>query len=235
MNHLLIVEDNLDQLNFIEQTIRSKYSLWNIQTASTYEEAAKLVEGSLKHTPFSLFMLDIQLSLSIGDRGGFLLAEEIRKHPIYYQTPVLFLTAIHDKGQFALSKFHCYDYLTKPYTADNILNILEQMLLTGYLQNSLKITDTHRIQHILPFQNIYIIKANVHGIILYDEVSTYTTREYTLKSILDYLPSNFVRCHRKYIINLDYLKNIDLTTGMVQIADFHIPLGKMYSSNLPIR
>lgn len=180
-------------------------------------------------------MLDIQLSRSLGDRGGFLLAEEIRKCPIYYQTPILFLTAIHDKGQFALSKFHCYDYLTKPYTVDSILNILEQMLLTGYLQNSIEIIDTHRIQHILPFQNIYLIKANIHGVIIYDDASTYTTREYTLKSILACLPSNFKQCHRKYIINLNYLKNVDFTANMIQIANFHIPIGKTYVSNLSNR
>lgn len=235
MNHLLIVEDNLEQLTFMEQTIRTQYPFWNIETASNYTDAAKLIKTSIEHNPFSLFMLDIQLSPSKKDIGGFLLAEEIRKNTTYYQTPILFLTAISDSGQYALSKFHCYDYITKPYTSEDILNILDQMLLTGYLHNSIEITDTHRVQHIIPYNNIHLIKANTHGIIIYDNISTYTTREYSLQSILEYLSSDFVRCHRKFVINLNYLKNIDIATNMIQIGNFHIPFGRTYASNLPIR
>jgi len=78
-------------------------------------EAINVLRLSIeKENYFSLFLLDIQLSHEEGDRGGFIFANEIRKIPSYYMTPLLFLTAVSDENYFALSHYHCYNYIAKP-------------------------------------------------------------------------------------------------------------------------
>ena len=139
MQHILIVEDNNEQLNMLVSTIKNSYPSWVIDYASSYDEAVILIQRSVEEHPFNLFLLDIQLAEDSSDRGGFLLAKEIRNIPNYYRTSILFLTSVHEASSFALSNFHCYNYITKPYTGIDILNQLEQMLLTGYLEKILRL------------------------------------------------------------------------------------------------
>ena len=134
MQKVLIVEDDTIQLNMLYQTIHDAYPSWNIFCVSDYAAADRLILDSLqKSASFTLFLLDIQLTKDIGNRDGFFLAKEIRQHSAYYQTPILFLTAVSDENYFALSNFHCYNYISKPYTDADIRYQLQQMLMTGYL------------------------------------------------------------------------------------------------------
>lgn len=233
MHHVLIVEDNHSQCHILLQTLKEHYSDWNIETAGSFEEGlCRLNDSLLKEQPFTLFLLDVQLSTAKADRGGFLLAEEIRNHSAYYTTPILFLTAVSDEGIFALSEFHCYNYITKPYTPQDILHQIEQMLLTGYLQNTIGITDTNRIHHKLFINDIYTIEAKSHSIIIHTATDEFTTREYSMEKILNLLPSFFIRCHKKHIINKQHITNFDATAKYVQVGAFQVPCGRTYLKNV---
>ena len=75
------VEDDIQQNNLIRKTIQKQYKDWIIDSATSYDAALTLLQTS--KSPYTIFLLDIQLSLSKGDRGGFFLAKEIRKQSIY--------------------------------------------------------------------------------------------------------------------------------------------------------
>ena len=233
MNRVLIVEDNINQCAFLQKTIQDTYPLWEVCTATTCEEGLQLLESSIENQKlFTLFLFDVQLTSSVGDRGGFLLAEHLRKQPDYYRTPILFLTAILDDGGFALSNYHCYNYITKPYNEQDVINQLEQMLFSGYLDKTITIVDTRRIQHMILIDNIQFIKCEKHNVYIYDDHSEYITRQYSLTQLEEILPSYFIRCHRKYIFNKNYLKNIDFTTKYINTKDFHFAFSKNYSNRI---
>ena len=233
MHNVLIVEDDSTQLELLRKTIADTYSTWTIQTASNYKDANMLLEQSFQNNrPFSLFLFDIQLSNEEGDRGGFFLAKEVRKQPMYYRVPMLFLTAVSDEGNFALSEFHCYNYITKPYTSEDILHQLEQMLITGYLESTLEIIDTKRISHRLHTNEIYTIESKSHTLIISTTNGSFTTRQYTLEKILKILDSNFIQCHRKIIINKTHITSYDKTSQYVQINHCSVPIGRSYLKNI---
>lgn len=233
MHHVLIVEDNHSQCTLLQQTLKNQYPDWNIETANNYEDGLYKLNNSLQKKPlFTLFLLDVQLSTTKGDRGGFFLAKELRKHPSYYTTPILFLTAISDEGSFALSEFHCYNYIAKPYTSQDILHQIEQMLLTGYLQNTISIIDTDRIQHKLFINDVYMIEAKSHSIIIHTATDEFTTREYSLEKIQKLLSASFIQCHRKYIINKQYITCFDQTSRYIQVGSFRLPCGRTYINNI---
>ena len=52
-----------------------------------------------------------------------------------------------------------------------------------------------------------------------------------LKNILDELPPNFVRVHRSYVINKNYIQAMNSTT-IVLTSDIRIPLSRTFKSNL---
>lgn len=233
MQHILIVEDHAEQLKLLHDSIRNQYPSWDIQTARDYKEAERLLLASVNEKSlFTLFLFDIQLSSQAGDRSGFLLAQKLRQQPAYFKTPILFLTAIPDEIHFALSEFHCYNYITKPYTPKDILNQLEQLLLTGYLQNTLEFTDTNRIRHKVFIQDIFMVESKSHSVRIHTLHDTYTTREFSLKSISNILGDNFVQCHRKYIINKQSIQHYDRTSKYIQIGRLQIPVGRTYTKEI---
>lgn len=233
MQKILIVEDDKIQSEQLYKGILQQYPNWCIVCASDYDSAKTYIENSLMQESFSLFLLDIQLSQTPGDQGGFLLSEIIRSYQQYYSTPILFLTSITDQIQHALHSYHCYNYIQKPYSIDDILFQIHQMMATGMLNlKTLIIRDTCRIRHRLSPDDILYIESKNHTLILMTLQGPLTTREYTLQSLLSELNFDFLRCHRKYIINKNHIRNYDETNRFLTICQFSIPVGRTYQKNL---
>ena len=226
MQHVLIVEDDIQQNNLIRKTIQKQYKDWIIDSATSYDAALTLLQTS--KSPYTIFLLDIQLSLSKGDHGGFFLAKEIRKQSIYYTTPILFLTAISDEGYYALSEFHCYNYICKPYTPLDLLYQLEQMLITGYLQNLIRIKDTQQIHHKISVQDIAVIEAKSRSVVFYVNDAKIHSRDFTLATVTTILTENFVQAHRKYLINTNLIHNYDHRTRYARIGNYTIPVSRSF-------
>lgn len=230
MHRILIVEDDISQAKMLEVTICSQYSDWNITVATSYDTALFHLQNSIqKKEYFTLFLLDIQLSQVEGDRGGFIFANELRKLPPYFKTLLLFLTAVSDENYFALSNYHCYNYIAKPYSKEDILFQLQQMLFTGYLEeNALKLTDVDHIQHQLLLSSIQYIQAKGHFLTINLTNGKVVSRDYTLSGILQKLNDSFIRCHKSIIINKNYLSSIDKRTRSIIVASHSIPVGRKY-------
>lgn len=231
MQKILIVEDDKTQIKDLYTNIQLKYPNWIIFCACNYQEAKKLITQSVKEDNiFTLFLLDVQLDISNpNDVGGFELANDILSYPIYYQTNILFLTSITDKIQYALSNYHCYDYISKPYTTDEIIIVLNQMLMRGYLsKNSISITDTNQVQYQILFKEFYFAETKSHQIIIYTATGKIITRQATLASLQKELPNHFLQCHRKYLVNMNHVTNYDKTKRCLTIHNYTLSVGRTY-------
>lgn len=236
MNRVLIVEEDSFQHEILKNAICEKYQNWTVDSTIDFASGKKLLENSINSKIFfSLFLIDVKLSERAEDRNGFVFAEEIRRLPEYYKTPILFLSDFLEGYLYALSEIHCYDYIIKPISKEQILLKLEQMLVTGYLEwnneNSVVIIDTNRIRHKIMVSEIYIIEANNHTLIIQTDNGSIVTREYTMESILKVLGSDFVRCHRGAIVNKKYIDNYDKECQCVQLGKWVIPVGRSYRLN----
>ena len=233
MLNILIVEDDTEQLKLLTDIISRTYTEWVVKTAENYNTAKTYVDESIQtHSPFSLFLLDIPLTEQPGDRGGFFLAKEIRQHACYFRVPILFLTAISDEGSFALSEFHCYNYITKPYLPGDILFQLEQMLFTGYLETSLNINDTNRILHKVFINEIFAVESKSHVLVIHTLSGDIFTRDFTLEKFKKQLDYRFVQCHRRVIINKEFLKSYDRVCKYVKIENMSFPVSRSFQQNL---
>ncbi|MGN0428541.1 MAG: LytR/AlgR family response regulator transcription factor [Acetatifactor sp.] len=233
MERILIVEDDIAQLDFIDEVIRENYPGFSIQKASTYEEALGFIQASVSETKyFSLFLLDIQLTISQADRGGFILAKKIRDQKAYFQVPILFLTALSDECMYALSNYHCYSFITKPYTKEDILFQMEQMMFSGYLNTVFEFIDTDRIRHKIPFSDIVSFTSDKHTLIVCTTNDEYRTRQYSLEKILPILPHDFLQIHKSHVVNRNYLANYDALTRLATVGKYSVPVGKKYDQNL---
>lgn len=234
MNKILIVEDDAVQCHSIREIILQTYPEWDVKCASDYNEAVSLIDRSLERNDyFTLFLLDIQLSKKNDAPDGFSLANKIRNIKEYYRTPLLFLTSVVDKTNYALSNFHCYNYITKPYSDDDILEQINQMMLSGYLiNNSLTFRDINHVLYNIVSDDIICVELRSHYVIITTAYGEISTRDYNYSMLCSLLPDNFVTCHRKFIINVNHVTWFDENNRIVKVADKSINVSRTYKNEL---
>lgn len=233
MQRLLITEDNKEQCTILKNTIQNAFPNWKIETANCYSDGEKLIMKSIQtKNYFTLFLISVQLFKKQEDCSGFVLAEYIRQDSAYFTTPMLFLANTSDDSLYALSKYHCYDFILKPYSPKEILEQIRQMLLTGVLKKEyLKIKDTNRITYLVSFRDILYFTSNApHILTIVTKETSFHTREYTIDGLLQKLGFPFIRCHRKYVINKEHLYQVDKCLKLLKIATYDIPIGQTYIS-----
>lgn len=230
MQKILIVEDDIGQLDFLSNVINSSYPSWTICTATNFIDAKKLIDESVEiHDTFSLFLFDVQLSQTPNDRMGFELGKHLRDFPEYYSTPVLYLTSIPDEHLNALHDVHYYDYITKPYYKEDILNRLEQMLMRSILDNnSILITDINSISHKIIPKDILYVKSIAHTLEIYLKDYVVHTRNYNMSTIEPLVTPYLIRCHNRFYVNKKYIKNFDPVVRRIHIGKHLIDVSKSY-------
>ena len=131
-----------------------------------------------------------------------------------------------------LSEYHCYNYITKPYSATDIVAQIKHMLFTGILQDRIIIKDTMHIHHKVNLSDVLFLEGKSRLLVLHTNIDKLETKDYTLNTISSSLSPQFIQCHRRYIVNSNYIENCDFTNNYVQINNHSIPIGRTYRNNL---
>ena len=155
---------------------------------------------------------------------------------------VIFATAY---DQFAVQAFemNAVDYLLKPFSPERFKQAIDKFLsqsqksqsenldkLKSFVESEKKVIDRFPIRDgakiiILNLDDIQYFEAQDDYVLVRTTTTKYLKKQ-TMKSLEEKLPpTNFVRIHRSYIVNLDFFKEIEiydkesyrlrLTTGMV--------------------
>ncbi|MCQ4925363.1 LytTR family DNA-binding domain-containing protein [Tissierella carlieri] len=224
MANILIVEDELVIANGLAAMINSINSKINITITGYAKEALKYA----KDINYDVFLLDIQLK----DYSGFELAKEIRSISNYKLTPIVFITAIPTRELMAFKEIHCYDYIVKPFREETVKYILETIINYGVIREEethLKLKQKEYTYFVKQDEIIYIESQNrkIFIITIRERIELST---YTLSHLLKELNTNFIQCHRGYIVNINYIEKIDKSKNDIYIrgAEFPISIGRKY-------
>lgn len=227
MAKVLIVEDDLLTGKGLETIINSINSKIEIDITGYAGKALNYI----KKANYDMFLLDIQLK----DYSGFELAKEIRNIDNYKLTPIIFVTAIPTRELMAFKEIHCYDYIVKPFKEEEVRDTLETIINHGIAtevaeeDKYLKLKQRDYFYVIKQDEIIYIEAKNkkVFIITINESIALST---YTLKQLLDKLTTDFIRCHKGYIINLNYIKKIDKVNNDIYLhgIELPIPVGRKY-------
>lgn len=180
------------------------------------------------------FFLDIQLK----DYSGLSLGKKIRKIDAYQLTPIVFITAIPTRELLAFKEIHCYDYIVKPFTEEEVKKIFKTIIHHGISKKEnkgsvLKLKQKEYTYVIKQEEIIYIESVNKRlSIMTMDEEFTVAT--YKLNQLLNELTPDFVQCHKGYIVNSSYIEKIDKTDNLVYLKERNtpVPLGRKYREEL---
>ena len=146
-------------------------------------------------------------------------------------TYIIFATISKD---YALDSYEvdAYSYILKPYNYDKIeskfLDVLENI-----------INNKKNILYVKNNQDIYSINLNKT---IYFESSLRKIISYSLTENISFYDKlsdlenrlccdNFVRCHRSYLVNLNYVKNI-VGSDIITTTNHKIPISKKYLKSI---
>lgn len=228
---ILVVEDELIIADNICDALED-LGYEALEPAINYTEALIRIE---EEKP-DIAILDIQLS---GKKTGIDIAKKIRES---YNFPFIFLTSNSDAYTLNQAKEVMPPaYLVKPFSKEELYTSIEIALFNfsnkiGKIdKDNLIIKDSIFIKEKgsytkLNFDDIlYLKSAHVYIEIILKKHQKIVVRT-SLNDILEKLNKNFIRIHRGYIVNTQYLTQI--TQNSVKIFNDEIPIGKKYKEDI---
>ena len=220
MINIAICDDEQVILNSIEKLVTDFFHSQNIEIKIFLFSSGEELLGSGKD--IDILFLDIQMK----QLNGIETARKIRSKG--YKGFLIFITVLKEMV-FQSFEVQPFDYLLKPIKYDNFQKTMERLLL------SMKSADKENLliqrgseSSIVSFGEIIfceIIDRKVYVHLKSAEVIDYYDRIENLEKKLD---NRFFRCHRSYLINLQYL--ISYKNGFAHMVENHqIPVSRLRS------
>lgn len=232
MYTVLIVEDDINQLDALSLIINQYNNKFTIFKADSYSAAVEYLD---KYN-INIFILDVDLSRTSNDFNGIRLGSLIRSKYKYIYTPIIFITSIPEKISEAINVLHCYSYILKPYNKNDVNNALNSIINSPLIQDlTIVVNNLQGIGCKIKHSEILYIEAYGRYIKIHNSHGYIQTSDYTLDKLTSTMLNDFVRCHRKYLVNTNYVTNYDKTNLLLTCASDLIPVGRAYKSNFEKR
>lgn len=223
---ILIVEDEPIIASDIEMTLEDLgYEVLSV------EDNAKDAMAEMEKNKPDLVLLDINIE---GDIDGVMLAEDINKK---YQIPFVFLTSNADKLTInRVKRTNPAGFIVKPFSEKDLQSNIEIALFS---QKQTQEIHTKQSDSFFIREGSSLIKVNLKDLMFAKADDNYTRlftseKSYilssTMKKIEKKLPNNFIRIHRSYIVNINFIDKIK--DGYLFIEKHQLPIGRSYQEKL---
>lgn len=229
--NILVVEDQFRDMEYICGILEELAPEAEITKAG--DTASALMRLCSK--PVDVAFIDIDLP----DENGFRFASKLREMEEYRLLHIVFVTGTANNPLKAHREYHCYDYITKPYTKKAFAKIITP-LLEGISKSNIsrkkREPEESRIVFLKAGNEMHIVKAED---ILFAEI---TGREISVilpykticgvrmkfEDFISHINSaDFVRCHKSYAVSTSKIKSIITINYRLSEVNF----GEIYSGD----
>ncbi len=219
---ILIVEDDLIIASDIEMILtEAGYNVVGI--ATNYDDALSTIASNKP----DLILLDINLE---SDADGVIVAEDINRK---FHIPFIFLTSNTDPLTInRVKRTNPAGFIVKPFNEKDILTNIEIVAFN----RKKEVEEKPIVEDLFIKENGSLIKIKTDSLMFAKADENYTKiyidgNEYlistTLKKLAEILNTiPFIRIHRSYIVNINYIDRIH--NGYVFIGKHHLPIGRRY-------
>lgn len=197
MIRIALCDDETDILQELKNTIAQLCA--ENKTAcvfSLYTSGEALLEGLAQPGDFHLIFLDIKM----GHINGVQAAQEIRRR--WPDLPLVFVTALQEYV-FDAFQVGALNYLVKPIRPDQMRVILHKILDRQARPQDLVIRERGQVYKLSTADILYCEAAD-HLIYIYQTQKMNECR-CKLDALEKQLAGKLLRCHRSYLINLQYV------------------------------
>lgn len=225
----LIVEDDLNIALDLEMMLEEM----GYKVQARADNSAKALEIIFAKKP-DIILMDIDIK---GDMTG----TDIGKNIKHLNIPIIFITGFNDKAHFkAAQESNMNGYIIKPpnqltlqSTIENVIRNMNRGAVSETKEDKI-FEDTIFLKkkstfHKIDFDNVQCIEADGKYSLLYVNDDKFISK-YSLTEIVKMLPENkFMRIHRSFILNLDYLVEFDPSMSTVRIQQGkELPISRTY-------
>ena len=211
MLNFVLCDDNqviLDRLCKMLESIFIKHNFdAEIIFSSTVPE--NILDFIKENNNVHVLFLDIDLKSKM---SGLDLASQIRK--VNKQVYIIF-TSAHLEYVLIAYQYKTFDFIPKPITIERLeetfLRIIDDIETDYSVNNFIRIDNRNTI---INEDSIYFIKKNGMKLVFYTDNRIYETYS-SFSKIEEILPSNFVRCHKSYIANINKIHDISLNNNSI--------------------
>jgi len=228
---ILIAEDQPVQADAIKKTLQSNYPDCIIKIATSYKEAYSLI--LIEH--FHIFIMDIDLGPGYED-GGIRLSEYIRSIKHYRITPIIFLTSVHTDLGKIINTTHCYSFLNKPYSEEELMDILKTISSTPLIpRQTIEFKDVNGIYIRLMPEDIIFVEVLGHKLTINTSYNSYITSKLNLSQIIDISAGLLLKCYKSFAVNPKHIISYSRDHICVTINNNNnvkIPISRSFYSTL---
>jgi DNA-binding LytR/AlgR family response regulator len=226
MINCIVIDDDQVSIKLIQHFVANTEGLGFLEAFSNPIEAANFLRKEAGSV--DLIFLDVEMP----EMSGIELLEAFNNLP-----PVILITT---KEKYAVKAFEhkVLHYLVKPLDYAKFLKAIERVYKVYETQN------TQQFDYVFIKENGLLTKVMQNDIRFCEALGDYVKVHVkdkvhvvnsTMKNFEEKLKGNkkFLRLHRSYIINLDYLENFDSETAV--IGGKMVPVGNKYRAELQTR
>ena len=235
MKKILILEDNLDTLKYIEAIVKEIDPQNRVFSFTGVQDAyCCAMEKSI-----DLFIIDIILDTrQPGDSPGLRFVENLRKVGCYEFTPVLFVTSLEDAKLVTYERLHCYRFVEKPFDAEVLKDLVGQCLrFPGKTrENKTLYFQQDGIIFVIDSKDIVYVESCNHLLYIYtNKGDKLEVPYYTLKKFYEQIDhEDFLQCRRNTVVNRKYIDCIDSTNRFIRLKGKlgEVEIGMVYRKNI---
>lgn len=220
MKKVLLLEKDENELKRIETILADLDEKVIVFSRSSAKEAYRCAVEMY----IDLFIVDVTLNAdSVGMPPELVFVDKMRRSERYLATPILFITELKDTLLYTYEKLNCYKFIDKPVDEIGFKKVMEDSLRylesieqenMFYLQwnNVASRLNKNTVVYIQMIDDKMYIHTNDNKI----RCAPYTSMKLMMKKLNS---SDFMKCHRSTIVNLNYVKSVDIAKRTIQLKD----------------
>lgn len=199
-------DDNLNSIKIASKLLESEIIEQELDAEiSIISSNQKEIFDAIYKKSIDVLFLDIDFKNN--GKNGIDFAKDLRK--INKDFFLVFLSA-HQRYLHLSLITKVFDYLVKPINRDTMSNIVTR-LKDEFANNNTLFLHLNKWEFVRTDNILYIVKEGKKSIVITND-NTYTTNK-GLNALISELPSNFIRCHKSYILNKEKILSIDKKNG----------------------
>lgn len=221
MLNFVLCDDNLKILNRLEKMLNQLFLKHDYDAQVSFcSNNATEVLSYITSNPVDVLICDIQLN---SGNTGISLVQKIRQ--VNKSIYIIFATG-HLEYALIAYKLKTFDYIAKPITQERMEETLIRLFqdIESAPEQYLALDKNKIIKQ----EAIQFIEKNGMKLVVYTDCGKYETYS-SFNAIIPSLPSNFVRCHKSFIANINNVK--DIQTNTIKFDNMQCYIGPKYKEN----